>query len=132
MSNLDVVKQIHSVRPYSQSLLRSNALADNAEWWAAGSRDRLPWAGTWHGRDGIAGFFEALNSAMDYDKFAAEEYVADGSAVVAIIAASGRAIPTNRPFESHIVRVYSFDGGKIVRIRNFYDTAAYERALASK
>jgi hypothetical protein len=31
--------------------------------------------------------------------------------------------------ESHIVRGYSFRGGKIVRVRNFYDTAAYERSL---
>lgn len=132
MTNLEVVKQLHSSRPYSQNLLRSPALADSAEWWAAGSRDRLPWAGTWRGRDGIAQFFEALNRVMDYDRFETEEYITEGGTVVAIIAAGGRAIATGRPFESHIVRVYTFEHGKIVRIRNYYDTAAYEHALAAK
>lgn len=132
MTNLDVVKQLHGSRPYSQNLLRSPALADSAEWWAAGSRDRLPWAGTWRGRDGIAQFFEALNRVMDYERFETEEYITEGGTVVAIIAAGGRAIATGRPFESHIVRVYTFEHGRIVRIRNYYDTAAYERALEAR
>ncbi len=132
MTNLEIVKQLHSSRPYSQNLLRSPALADTAEWWAAGSRDRLPWAGTWRGRDGIAQFFEALSRVMDYERFEAEEYITEAGIVVAIIAAGGRAIATGRSFESHIVRVYTFENGKIVRIRNYYDTAAYERALEAK
>jgi ketosteroid isomerase-like protein len=67
---------------------------------------------------------------MDYEKFDVEELISDGDHVVAIITAAGRAIRAGRPFVSHIVRVYAFRGGKIVRVRNFYDTAAYERALA--
>lgn len=129
MTSLDVVKQVHSSVPYSQSLLRSPALAETVEWWAAGSPDRLPWAGVWHGRAGIARFFERLNAVMDYERFDTEQYVAQDDAVVAIIAAAGRAVPAGRAFESHIIRVYTFAGGEIVRIRNFYDTAAYERAL---
>lgn len=76
-------------------------------------------------------FFETLNALMDYQRFEAEEYVAQDNTVVAIIAAAGRAIPTDRAFESHIVRLYTFATDKIVRVRNFYDTAAYERALES-
>lgn len=132
VSNLDVVRRIHATSPYSKSLLGSGVLAEDVEWWAAGSRERLPWAGSWRGRDGIVRFFEALNAVMDYERFETEEYVADGGAVVTIISASGHAIPTGRPFESHIVRVYSFAQGKIVRIRNYYDTAAYERALDTR
>lgn len=49
--------------------------------------------------------------------------------VIAIVLAAGRSIRTGRTFESHIVREYSFRGGRIVRVRNFYDTAAYERSL---
>ena len=131
MSNLAVVKQLHASTPYGQNLLHSPALADGAEWWAAGSRDRLPWAGSWRGRDGIAQFFAVLNRLMDYERFDAEEYIADGNSVAAIVAAAGHAIATGKPFESHIVRVYTFRDGKIVRVRNFYDTAAYERALAA-
>ena len=130
MTHLETVKRIHSSRPYSASLLGSSALADTVEWWAAGARDRLPWAGTWRGREGIEDFFKTLDAFMDYERFETQEYVADGVAVVCFIAAAGRAIPTGRSFESQIVRVYTFAEGKIVLIRNFYDTAAYERALS--
>lgn len=129
-TNRAIVEQLHQARPYSRALLASPALGDDVEWWAPGSRDRLPWAGTWRGKSGVADFFRVLNAEMDYDKFEAEELISAGDHVIAIVSAAGRAIRTGRPFESHIVREYLFRNGKIVRVRNFYDTASYERALA--
>jgi ketosteroid isomerase-like protein len=130
-SNRKVVERFHQARPYSCALLASPALADNVEWWAAGSRDRLPWAGSWRGKIGVEEFFRVLNAEMDYERFDAEELISDGDHVIAIVSAAGHAIRTGRPFESHIVREYTFRNGKMVRVRNFYDTAAYERALAA-
>jgi hypothetical protein len=125
----EVVEQLHRAKPYSAAFLGSPALDTNAEWWAAGSRERLPWAGTWRGKAGIEEFFNVLGREMDYERFEAEELIAEGNIVIAVVVAAGRSIRTGRPFESHIVREYSFRGGKIVRVRNFYDTAAYERSL---
>src|SRR2546426_424994 len=125
----EVVEQLHRARPYSEALLASPALDPNAEWWAAGSRERLPWAGTWRGKAGIEEFFGVLNREMDYQRFEAEELIAEGDIIIAVVHAAGRSIRTGRAFESHIVREYSFRGGRIVRVRNFYDTAAYERSL---
>ena len=122
---------LHEARPYSRALLASPALSEDVEWWAAGSRDRLPWAGTWKGRDGIQDFFRALNAEMKYEKFVAEDLISDGDRVLAIVSAGGHAVRSRRPFESLIVREYTFRDGKIVRVRNFYDTAAYERAVGS-
>lgn len=123
-SNLARIKQIHSVRPYATSLLNSGALADGIEWWAAGSPDQLPWAGTFHAVEGVKLFFTILGQHMHYAQFEPREYIAQGESVVAIIAASGHAIATERPFSSEIVRIYTFNNGKITRIRNYYDTAA--------
>jgi len=124
-----IVKQLHAAKAYSKNLLASGLLAPDVEWWAAGPRDRLPWAGTWRGRDGVARFFEALNSVMEYERFEGEQYLSGGEEVAAIVQAAGHAKPTGRPFESAIVRVYTFSGGRIVRVRNYYDTAAYVDAL---
>ncbi len=131
-SNRDIIDQLHKAQPYSRALLASPALADDVEWWAAGSRETLPWAGTWRGKAGVAEFFRILSAEMDYEKFDAEELISDATHVIAVVAASGHAIRTGRPFESHIVREYLFRDGKIARVRNFYDTAAYERSLAKK
>ena len=58
MSPLDVVKRLHSSPAYVPDLLGSADVADGVEWWAAGAPERLPWAGTWRGRDGMIKFFE--------------------------------------------------------------------------
>jgi ketosteroid isomerase-like protein len=131
-SNREIVEKLHQASPYSRALLTSPALSEDVEWWAAGSRERLPWAGVWRGKAGVQEFFRILNSEMDYEKFEAQELIAAGDRVIAIVSAGGHAIRTGRPFESHIVREYRFSDGKIVGVRNFYDTAAYERALASQ
>jgi len=124
-----IVKRLHAASPYSKNLLASGLLAPDVEWWAAGPRDRLPWAGTWHGPDGVARFFEVLNSVMEYERFEGEQYLSGGEDVAVVVHAAGYAKQTGRPFESGIVRIYTFRGGKIVRVRNYYDTAAYIDAL---
>lgn len=131
-SNRQIIEKLHEARPYSRALLGSPALSEEIEWWAAGSRERLPWAGTWHGKAGVQEFFRILNAEMKYQKFEAEELISGGNRVIAIVSAGGHAIRSRRPFESQIVREYTFREGKIVRVRNFYDTAAYERSLASE
>lgn len=129
-SNRAIIEKLHRQPAYTKALLASPAVADDIEWWAAGSRDRLPWAGTWRDKAGVQDFFRVLAREMKYEKFAAEELVAEGDRVIAIVSASGHAVRSGRPFESHIIREYQFRDGRIVRVRNFYDTAAYERALA--
>ena len=129
-SNRAIIEELHRQPAYTKALLALPALSDDVDWWAAGSRDRLPWAGEWRGRAGVQEFFQVLGREMKYEKFAAEELVAEGDRVIAIVSASGHAVRSGRPFESHIIREYQFREGRIVRVRNFYDTAAYERALA--
>lgn len=131
-SNRAIIEELHRQPAYTKALLALPALADDVEWWAAGSRERLPWAGTWQGRAGVQEFFRVLGREMKYEKFAAEELVAEGDRVIALVSASGHAIRSGRPFESHIIREYQFRDGRIIRVRNFYDTAAYERALGEQ
>lgn len=131
-SNRAIIEELHRQPSYTKALLALPALADDVEWWAAGSRDRLPWAGTWRGKAAVQDFFRVLAREMKYEKFEAEELVAEGDRVIAIVSASGHAVRSGRPFESHVIREYQFRDGRIVRVRNFYDTAAYERALAAQ
>jgi ketosteroid isomerase-like protein len=126
---LNRIRTIHARRPYSLSLLESGSLHRDVVWWAAGSQAELPWAGRHVGTEGISNFFRLLGAAMTYDVFDVTKYVAAGNDVVAIMTASGTAKATGRPFASDIVRIYTFGAGKIVEVRNFYDTAAYRSAM---
>ena len=107
-------------------------LSDDVEWQVAGSPDRLPWAGTVHGHEGVRGWLELLNHHLHYERFEPLEIFGDDENVVEVIAAGGRAAASGRPYESQIVRIWTFRSGKAVLVRSYYDTAAYERAFLSE
>lgn len=107
----------------------SGLLADSAEWWVAGDRSVLPFAGSWRGLAGIAEFERRLGATMRYDKVELREYLVSGNQVAAIFLGEGIARATSIPFRSEIVRIYTFEAGKVVRVRNYYDTDAYVRAV---
>ncbi|GAC1471427.1 MAG: hypothetical protein PVS3B2_17750 [Candidatus Dormibacteraceae bacterium] len=107
----------------------AGVLADDAEWWVAGDPARLPWAGSFKGPDGFRRFIEALRQALDYHKFETVDVVDAGNSFVQIVQGAGVARSTGRPFTSLIARVFTERDGRVILVRTFYDTAAYERAL---
>lgn len=104
-------------------------LAADAEWWVAGDPAKLPWAGSFIGPSGFLRFLAALRGALEYQRFNTIEVIDGGESFVQIVEAAGIARATRRPFESVIARSFTERGGKLVRVRSLYDTAAYERAL---
>ncbi|MEX2612098.1 MAG: nuclear transport factor 2 family protein [Gaiellaceae bacterium] len=104
-------------------------VADDVEWYVLGSPDVLPWAGTFRGRGGVRRWMETLDEHMEYERFELLELFADGDTVIEIVLAGGHARVTGRSFESEVVRIWTFREGKAVRVRSFYDTGAYARAL---
>ncbi len=127
---LEKVKGLHaSERGLLVRTSLFDLLADGVEWQGAGSPDVFPWAGTFLGRDAVRQWLETLDEHMDYERFEPLEFFADGDTVIELVLAGGRARASGRPFESEIVRIWSFRGDEAVRVRSFYDTAAYERAF---
>ena len=127
--NLQLVNLLHHGESYSQNLLRSGLLTETTEWWAAGPKEILPWAGTVRGREAISKWFQVLNENMEYDQFESFETISQDDRVVVLYHGSGRAKSTGHEFKSDICRIYDFEKGKLVKVRNYYDTAAYVAAL---
>jgi uncharacterized protein len=129
---LEKVKGLHSRE--RGLLVRTSLfdlLSDDVEWEVAGSPEVLPWAGKFRGRGAVRRWLEILDEHMDYERFEPLEFFAEGDTVIELVLAGGRARASGRPFESEIVRVWTFRGDEAVRVRSFYDTAAYERAFRS-
>lgn len=66
---------------------------------------------------------------MKYDRFAVLQELIAGDEVIQVIDASGTAVATGKRYGSQVVRIFTVRGGRIVRVRTFYDTAAYAAAL---
>jgi uncharacterized protein YceH (UPF0502 family)/ketosteroid isomerase-like protein len=128
--NLGAVRSLHGG---DTGLLERATLFDlvspEVDWVVAGQPDVLPWAGTWRGPDGVRRWLETLDEHMEYERFEPVELHAAGDTVVEVVSAGGRARASGRPFESEVVRMWTFRAGKAVRVRSYYDTAAYARAL---
>lgn len=75
-ANVAAVRALHLAAGLSRDRLWALP-ADDVEWFALGSPDVLPWAGTVRGHDGVRRWFAVLNEAMAYERFDLVE-VADG------------------------------------------------------
>lgn len=129
LPHIAALKEVHKAPRYIAALRAANLVHADVEWWAAGDSASLPWAGTRRGVGGIDDFSRVLGQHMRYAGFEVREYVVTPTQVVAVIFAHGTARATGKPFASEVVRIYDFQNGLIVRVRSFYDTSAYARAL---
>jgi ketosteroid isomerase-like protein len=129
--NREAVRQLHD-QDESGRLRRDplfELLDETVEWEALGSTELFPWAGTHRGHDGVRRWFDLLTSAMAYERFELRELYADGETVIEVIAAAGTARATGAHFASDVVRIWTFRGGKAIRVRSYYDTHSYATAL---
>ena len=101
---------------------------DDAEW-AGPESDLLPFAGTFHGKAGIAEFFSKLNASAQAQQFEPAQFIAEGDKVVACGRAIWLAKPTGRSYASAWVHVFTLRDGKVSRFEAYYDTAATEKAF---
>ena len=106
-------------------------LTADVTWEVLGSPEILPWAGRFDGREAVRRWMALLDEHMEYQEFDPLEFFGDGETVFEVVHAAGRARATGKPFSSEVVRIWTFRGSKVARVRSYYDTGAYERALRS-
>lgn len=131
-SPLEIVRAIHDgSRPMRAALLAS--VTEDVEFHAPGDPSLLPWAGSFHGPSGLRRQGEILSMYMKYEQFGPHEFYEreDGAEIIVRSATRVRSLATGRVFESSFVRVFTFDGQKVVRVQTWYDTLAYALALGA-
>lgn len=104
-----------------------NVLSDDVEWHLPGE-GVIPQAGTYNGRAGVGRFFQNLDQTTQFVIFEPRDFVAQGDRVVALGHYTGTVKPTGRSFESDWVMVFTFRGDKVVKFREYTDTAAIAHA----
>lgn len=110
------------------------ALLDpDVEWQAVIGADPLivPTAGARKGVNAVSEFFQALGQSMVFERFEPREFIAQGDTVVCIGYYKARVTGTGVVMASSWVMAFSLRNGKIVRFREWTDSAQVNRAYGA-
>jgi ketosteroid isomerase-like protein len=84
----------------------------------------VPWAGSWQGRAGWAGFFEKFGLHADEITLQMEPFAAQGDHVVAAGRYQARVKLTGKRIDSPLVHLWTIRDGFVVKCQELTNTAA--------
>jgi len=102
----------------------NNIVDANCTWISPGPQDRLPWAGTFKGRQEIADFFARAGQALDVAESTPREMIEQDETVVVIGTTSARAKRTGKTIKADWAAIFKYHQGKLVFFQEYPDTAA--------
>ena len=104
-------------------------MADDIDWHVFGPNE-LPMSGPRRGKPEVKRFFQQVGETWSFDRFEPRQFVAQDDLVVALGVYNGKAKSTGRSFMSEFAHVFTVRDGKVVRFREYTDTANLLNALA--
>lgn len=122
MSNVQIVQQMYAAfeKRDVQTLLM--LLSDEIDWRLLGP-PKIAHAGPHHGREQVRRFFATVAETLDIQRFEPREFIAQDEKVVALGYYAGRVKVTGRQYASEWVHVFTLRDGKVIKFREYADTA---------
>ena len=132
---VDVVRQLYSL--FGQGRLEETfeLMSDDVELFEPGDADVVPWAGRFHGHDGLREFYRALGdtlSEIDISDDSLEIVKVGDRRVLALGTERGVVSRTGRSYVTHSAWLWEVEDGRIARLSAFHDTAAMVDALRER
>jgi ketosteroid isomerase-like protein len=129
-TNLDIMKDSYAAfaRGDIPEILAIND--PKAELESAGPKG-LPWAGSYRGPDAKK-YFAAIETEADVEAFEPHTFLAQGDKVVVLGVETVRSKRTGRSYETHWVHAFTLVAGKIIKFREYCDTATAAAAFRSE
>jgi uncharacterized protein len=110
--------------------LMRDLIDDSCTWISPGPQDRLPWAGTFKGKQEIASFFARVGENLEFSELALREMIEQGDTVVVFGTTTGRVKITGKIVKYEWVLVFKYSEEKAVFVQEYTDTAAYVLAMS--
>jgi uncharacterized protein len=124
-SNIETTKRGYELFKQGDIATLVNEIVDDScTWISPGPSDKLPWAGTFRGKQGIADFFTRVAQNLDFTQFVPREMIEQDDTVVVIGTSSARAKKTGKTIEDDWVHVFKYKQGRMVFFQEYIDTAA--------
>ncbi len=127
-TNLAIMKEAYAAFGRGDIAAVLSVEDPNTELEIAGPTE-IPWAGSFRGHDGARKYFAAIEAEADFDAFEPHTFLAQGNKVVVLGLEKVRSKRTGRSYENHWVHAFTLENGKIVRFREYSDTATVAAAF---
>lgn len=122
MRNVPLVQQMYAAfgKRDIQTLL--TLVSDEIDWQILGP-PKIAHAGPHRGRDQVRRFFATIAETLEITQFEPREFISQGDKVVVLGYYGGRVKATGRQYASEWAHVFTLRDGKVVKFREYADTA---------
>ncbi len=134
MGNAQTVQAIYEAFGSGDVPAILERMADGVEWeqWEqpnAGQDAGVPWLARRSGVSGVAEFFEAVATNLEFHAFEPRNILEGGDQVAATIKIDATALETGERFQDEQIHMWTFDdAGKVVAMRHYGDSAKHIKA----
>lgn len=105
-------------------------LSPDIVWIYHGPADRIAFAGTFNGHDGVREFFRHVGETIEVVEMAPEKFEAVGNTVYGVGVEHSRSLRTGKEYRVRWSHIYRVENGLVTGFEEFLDTAAVAEALA--
>jgi ketosteroid isomerase-like protein len=126
-TNTQLVKQAYHYIAAGDMPSFLNLLAEDVAWMAP-NMPNVPFAGTWHGREGVAEFFRRVTETQDVVEFLPEEFIAQGDRIAVLGHFTMHVKSTGKPSRSHWAHIWKIKEGRVSYMREYVDTLTVSQA----
>jgi ketosteroid isomerase-like protein len=127
--NMQVVQNLYSAFGQGDMTGILNCLDESIDWhFNARPRD-VPFGGHWRGHEQMMDFFGIVATTCQVVEFGPQEVISFGEHILALGHERVIVRATGREFETDWAHVFTLQDGKIVKLREYYDTAVMAEAF---
>lgn len=101
---------------------------DDVEWTSA-ELPLVPFSGAFHGKAGVAAFFEKMGSLVEFLGFEPQSFIADEDKVAVSGWSTTRVRANGATFDDAWVHIFTMKNGKTARFEQYHNSAAISAAF---
>jgi ketosteroid isomerase-like protein len=129
LENIQVIQELYAALWQGDVDSILALLAEDVDWQYVGQREDIPFAGRWRGRQGMIAFLNNLAESTQAGESDPDEVMVCGEHVLTTGRRRAKVKATGRAFETDWAHLFTVRHGRIVRFREFSDTATIAKAF---
>ena len=129
-NNTQVVKDIYDAVGRGDLDAILERVTDDVDWAADAAGTAAPWHGPRTGKQGVASFFEAINTSIEISEFTPHSYTAGDDNVHLLVDWTFQPLANGRQTSMTMHHYWQLRDGKVARFRGSEDSALTAAAFA--